>query len=82
MPLEEDPREAEARLLKIQEEYQLTDEQIGEYREAFALFDKDDDGKVSHKELGSVLRCCGQYPTQAELKVSRVAHIFSGQHSG
>ncbi len=70
--MEEDPEEVRARLLQIQRDFQLTDEQVGEYREAFALFDKDDDGKISSKELGSVLRCCGQNPTQAELKVRRI----------
>jgi Ca2+-binding EF-hand superfamily protein len=71
--MEEDPEEARARLLEVQAEFQLTDEQVGEYREAFALFDRDDDGTISSKELGAVLRCCGQNPTQAELKVIKTS---------
>jgi calmodulin len=31
---------------------QLTEEQIAEFREAFALFDKDGDGSITTKELG------------------------------
>ena len=30
----------------------LTEEEIGEFREAFKLFDKDGDGTISTKELG------------------------------
>ena len=48
---------------------QLTDEKLAEYREAFALFDRDGDGTITAKEVGTVLRCLGHYPTQAELKV-------------
>ena len=46
---------------------QLTEEQIAEYKEAFALFDKDGDGTVSAKELGTVMRSFGANPTDAEL---------------
>ncbi len=49
---------------------QLTDERLAECREAFALFDRDGDGAITIKEVGSVLRCLGQNPTQAELKVN------------
>lgn len=33
---------------------QLTEEQIAEFKEAFSLFDKDGDGTITTKELGSV----------------------------
>ena len=42
---------------------QLTDEQTAEFREAFALFDKDGDGTISTKELGTVMNSLGQKPT-------------------
>ena len=32
---------------------ELTDEQINEFKEAFALFDKDGDGTITTKELGT-----------------------------
>ena len=46
---------------------QLTEEQVGEFKEAFELFDKDGDGTITTKELGIVLRSLGQNPTEAEL---------------
>lgn len=33
---------------------QLTEEQIAEFKEAFSLFDKDGDGSITTKELGTV----------------------------
>lgn len=46
----------------------LTDEQIAEFKEAFSLFDKDGDGTITTKELGTVMRSLGQNPTEAELQ--------------
>ncbi|KDD73483.1 hypothetical protein H632_c2130p0 [Helicosporidium sp. ATCC 50920] len=51
---------------------QLTEEQVAEFKEAFALFDKDGDvrlnGTITTKELGTVMRSLGQNPTEAELQ--------------
>jgi calmodulin len=47
----------------------LTEEQIGEFHDAFGLFDTDHDGEIRSKELGAVLRHIGQNPTEAELQV-------------
>uniref|UniRef100_A0A7N0UVG4 EF-hand domain-containing protein n=1 Tax=Kalanchoe fedtschenkoi TaxID=63787 RepID=A0A7N0UVG4_KALFE len=66
---------------------QLSDEQISEFREAFSLFDKDNDvatlrtmklasmktydhcaGRITTKELATVMRSLGQSPTDAELQ--------------
>ncbi|KAF2073477.1 hypothetical protein CYY_005225 [Polysphondylium violaceum] len=38
------------------------------YREAFNLFDKDKDGKISTQDLGTVMRSVDANPTQTELK--------------
>ncbi|ELR21018.1 calmodulin, putative, partial [Acanthamoeba castellanii str. Neff] len=47
---------------------QLSEEQIAEFKEAFSLFDRDGDGKITSKELGTVMRSLGANPTEAELK--------------
>merc|ERR1712032_730783 len=47
---------------------QLTEEQIAEFKEAFSLFDKDGDGTITTKELGTVMRSLGQNPPEAELQ--------------
>jgi len=46
----------------------LNDEQVAEFKEAFSLFDRDGDGKITSKELGVVMRSLGANPTEAELK--------------
>lgn len=39
---------------------QLSEEQIAEFKEAFSVFDKDGDGTITTKELGTVMRSLGQ----------------------
>ncbi|CAI2383066.1 unnamed protein product [Moneuplotes crassus] len=46
----------------------LTPAQIAEFKEAFSLFDHDENGSVSISELGDVLRALGQNPTDNELR--------------
>jgi calmodulin len=46
----------------------LTDEQIAEFKEAFSLFDRDSDGHITTKELGTVMRSLGQNPDERELQ--------------
>ncbi|KAI6218200.1 Calmodulin [Aphelenchoides fujianensis] len=45
----------------------LTREQVEEFKEAFELFDKDGDGRVTAQELGIVMQSLGHTPTQQEL---------------
>ena len=45
----------------------LSDEQMAEFKEAFALFDKDGDLTISSDELGTVMRSLGENPTDKEV---------------
>lgn len=56
-------------LAKSSAHAQLTDEQAAELCEAFSLFDKDGDGTISTRDLGTVFRSLGQSPTENELQV-------------
>ncbi|ROW16757.1 hypothetical protein VPNG_01604 [Cytospora leucostoma] len=38
------------------------------YKEAFSLFDKHGNGRVTLSNLGDLLRACGQNPTQNEIR--------------
>lgn len=46
------------------------EESFEEIRDVFQLFDKDGDGTISTKELGTVMKALGQDPTEAELQVA------------
>ena len=47
---------------------QFTKEQIDEFKDGFSLFDKDNDGSITAKELGMVMRSVGENPTDEELQ--------------
>ncbi|GBF95669.1 calmodulin [Raphidocelis subcapitata] len=47
----------------------LTDQQTADCKEAFALFDQDNDGCITTAELGTVMRALGKNPTEAEIKL-------------
>ncbi|XP_077988275.1 uncharacterized protein LOC144442777 [Glandiceps talaboti] len=46
----------------------LSEEQIADFKDAFSLFDKNGDGCITTKELGTVMRSLGQNPTESELQ--------------
>ena len=45
----------------------MTEEQMAEYREAFALFDNKNNNTISTKDLPTVLRSLGQNPSESEI---------------
>ena len=52
---------------------------VAEFREAFSLFDKDGDGTITNKELGTVMRSLGQNPSEEELKAMITEVDVDGQ---
>lgn len=46
---------------------QLTTSQLADYKEAFRLFDRDNDGFIHTKDLGIVIRSLGSNPTNAAI---------------
>ena len=46
----------------------VTEEQLQEFKDNFNLFDKDGNGTISTKDLGTVLRALGQKPTEPEVQ--------------
>ena len=46
---------------------ELTEKQIVEFQKTFSLFDKDGDGTITTKELGTVMRSLNNLVTEAEL---------------
>lgn len=48
---------------------QLSDAHIDELKEAFALFDLNQNGIISLKDLPALLRSLGQHPKDEDLKV-------------
>ncbi|KAK0396115.1 hypothetical protein QR680_001570 [Steinernema hermaphroditum] len=43
-------------------------EQLEEFKEAFELFDRDGDGRITADELGTVMESLGQNPSRQELQ--------------
>ena len=43
--------------------------QMQSLKEAFSFFDKDQDGRITTRELGAIMRSLGQNPTEADLQV-------------
>lgn len=47
----------------LQDEWQLTPEQVAEFKEVFMLFDKDEDGVITFPEVIMVVKSLGQRPS-------------------
>jgi len=46
----------------------LTADELASFQEAFTVFDKNQDGTITTKELSTVMRSLGQNPTDAEVQ--------------
>merc|ERR1711994_128233 len=46
----------------------LTSDELATFKEAFTVFDKNQDGTITTKELSTVMRSLGQNPTDAEVQ--------------
>jgi len=46
----------------------LSSLQIGQFQDAFQHFDTDQDGQVSSREVGYIMRSVGQNPSEAEIQ--------------
>lgn len=46
----------------------LTEKKISELREAFEIFDRDQDGYITIKELADIMRNLGQPPSESEVQ--------------
>jgi len=49
-------------------DFDLSEEEIAECKEAFRMFDKNNDGSITTEELGKTLKSLGQNPTAQDLK--------------
>ncbi|VDI33374.1 Hypothetical predicted protein [Mytilus galloprovincialis] len=58
----------------------LSEETIAEFKEAFGLFDKDNNGQITSSELGTVMRSLGQNPTNAD--ITEMINEVDGDGSG
>ena len=47
----------------------LSQELMMQYRKAFAVYGKEEEGKISPKDVGIVMRSLGYNPTDSELQV-------------
>lgn len=46
----------------------FTEEEVSEFREAFAMYDKNRSGTITTKQLGACFRSLGQNPTESEVQ--------------
>eukprot|EP00808_Paulinella_micropora_P018583 g38747.t1 len=58
----------------------LGEKKVAQYKDAFALFDKQNAGKVSTKDLGTLMRAMGSNPNNGEINdlINEVDHSGSG----
>eukprot|EP01043_Picozoa_sp_COSAG02_P024914 COSAG02_NODE_1381_length_12972_cov_75.630700_1_plen_82_part_00 len=58
---------------------QISPEQLEEFRDAFELFDKDDDGVISASELKDVMIFLGTLPTRGSRSASTARYLHHRQ---
>jgi len=55
--------------------------QCSEYKDAFSLFDRDENGIITTRELGSIMRSLGFNPTEEELQTMINEVDYDGEFS-
>ena len=63
----------------MENEQNLSSDQIKRYSRAFHRFDTDRDGAINGKDLGKILRYIGHNPTEAEVQVDK-SFIYNKVH--
>ena len=59
----------------LQEEWQLSPEQVAEFKEVFMLFDKDEDGVITFPEVIMVMKSLGQRPSGMKFMLNSNVHL-------
>lgn len=57
---------------------ELSQAQIVDFKECFSMYDKDHDGNITVKELGTVMRALNVAPSEKEIKELLTEHHGSG----
>ena len=52
---------------KVTNQHNFSDDEIATFRDIFSQFDKDGDGTLATKYIGTIMRSLGQSPTEADL---------------
>ncbi|KHN88588.1 Calmodulin [Toxocara canis] len=47
---------------------QIESDRLAQIRDAFSVFDRDGDGRITVDELGAVMASLGEHPSESELK--------------
>ena len=58
----------------------FTEDQIGDFQEAFLLYDQRGDGKIPVSQIGDVMRALGQVEWEFDIRLKSLLNIYSEPH--